>query len=532
MLSVFIFLSFTLILFTYIFFINFSAQDDSYITFRNIDNFIRGFGLRWNIDERVMINVHPLWMFLVAGIYAISNNIYLSVFIISLLLSLAAILLVFYRVKDPLMIFLTGFLVCSSKAYMDYAGSGLENPLSYFLGILFVIKFMAFNEEKSDDNLVFVLFILGSLNFLSRYDTVLFFIPPLFYVLYTCWKNKRFPLSYILIGLLPALGWLVFSFIYYGFIFPNVFYASQNAHSTTKDFLLQGLTFYKYSFIVDPITFIVIFTTLILIIFYRFKNNKVITVFVGIVLYMLYIIVVGGTFMICRFFAMPFIMSLMLLIYLINIKKIYILLLSLLLLGYNIYFPYIPIKHCVDSLSLNNSLVLEKRVKLGDDHCFYHSSSNILSYSKDKKPFPEHIWAISALDYKLLKCSSWVMSSVGYSGYFSGPQMIIIDPLGITDPLLSHITGDPTYLWAHNWRDIPAGYIESRINGQNLIADNELHKYYEKIRLISRGDLFTKTRWKYILELNFTKSKYFDKKYKRDTECENNPITCPPKVYP
>ena len=126
-----------------------------------------------------MINVHPLWMFLVAGIYAISNNIYLSVFIISLLLSLAAILLVFYRVKDPLMIFLTGFLVCSSKAYMDYAGSGLENPLSYFLGILFVIKFMAFNEEKSDDNLVFVLFILGSLNFLSRYDTVLFFIPPL-----------------------------------------------------------------------------------------------------------------------------------------------------------------------------------------------------------------------------------------------------------------------------------------------------------------------------------------------------------------
>ncbi len=30
-------------------------SDDAYITFRTVDNFIHGFGLTWNIDERVQV---------------------------------------------------------------------------------------------------------------------------------------------------------------------------------------------------------------------------------------------------------------------------------------------------------------------------------------------------------------------------------------------------------------------------------------------------------------------------------------------
>ena len=38
--------------------------DDAYFTFRTIDNFVHGYGLRWNIAERVQAYTHPLWMLL------------------------------------------------------------------------------------------------------------------------------------------------------------------------------------------------------------------------------------------------------------------------------------------------------------------------------------------------------------------------------------------------------------------------------------------------------------------------------------
>ena len=36
--------------------------EDAYITLRTVDNFINGYGLTWNIAERVQVYTHPLWM--------------------------------------------------------------------------------------------------------------------------------------------------------------------------------------------------------------------------------------------------------------------------------------------------------------------------------------------------------------------------------------------------------------------------------------------------------------------------------------
>jgi hypothetical protein len=38
-------------------------SDDAYITLRTVDNFVSGYGLRWNVAERVQTYTHPLWMF-------------------------------------------------------------------------------------------------------------------------------------------------------------------------------------------------------------------------------------------------------------------------------------------------------------------------------------------------------------------------------------------------------------------------------------------------------------------------------------
>ncbi len=36
------------------------VSDDAYITFRTVDNFVHGHGLRWNTGERVQAYTNPL----------------------------------------------------------------------------------------------------------------------------------------------------------------------------------------------------------------------------------------------------------------------------------------------------------------------------------------------------------------------------------------------------------------------------------------------------------------------------------------
>ena len=40
------------------------VADDAYISYRVIDHWLSGFGLRWNTDERVQVFSHPLWLLL------------------------------------------------------------------------------------------------------------------------------------------------------------------------------------------------------------------------------------------------------------------------------------------------------------------------------------------------------------------------------------------------------------------------------------------------------------------------------------
>src|SRR5262245_48503581 len=69
------------------------VNDDAYITFRTIDNFLHGFGLRWNINERVQTYTHPLWMLMMLAASAISGEMYYTSTFISIGLSLLCVVL-------------------------------------------------------------------------------------------------------------------------------------------------------------------------------------------------------------------------------------------------------------------------------------------------------------------------------------------------------------------------------------------------------------------------------------------------------
>jgi arabinofuranosyltransferase len=68
--------------------------DDAFISFRVVDNFVNGFGLRWNTFERVQAYTNPLWTLLHIPIYYFWRDIYLLTLVLSFLSTIGAVTLV------------------------------------------------------------------------------------------------------------------------------------------------------------------------------------------------------------------------------------------------------------------------------------------------------------------------------------------------------------------------------------------------------------------------------------------------------
>src|SRR5215470_6759062 len=114
--------------------------DDAYISFRTIENFVAGDGLRWNLVERVQSFTHPLWLLLLSGAHALGFDLYFVTIAISVALSLVTAFLVGYRLAPSAA---TGALAVAllgaSRSFVDYSTSGLENPLSHILLVALIL---------------------------------------------------------------------------------------------------------------------------------------------------------------------------------------------------------------------------------------------------------------------------------------------------------------------------------------------------------------------------------------------------------
>ncbi|HOQ33028.1 MAG TPA: hypothetical protein PLA12_11015 [Candidatus Hydrogenedens sp.] len=106
--------------------------DDAYISFRTVDNIVNGYGLRWNVNERVQAYTHPLWMFLHIPFYALTKEMFLTPIFISFGISLLTIILLFTGIAQNLsQVLIATSILGFSRAYIDFSSSGLENPMSH-----------------------------------------------------------------------------------------------------------------------------------------------------------------------------------------------------------------------------------------------------------------------------------------------------------------------------------------------------------------------------------------------------------------
>ncbi|HEX9922940.1 MAG TPA: hypothetical protein VGD99_09770, partial [Anaerolineae bacterium] len=224
--------------------------EDAYITFRVVDNFINGYGLTWNINERVQVYTHPLWMFLLSGLYFFTHEIFYSSMLLSAMVSVIAIGVFGFGIANSSPLAWLGIAIFTlSKAFVDYSTSGLENPLAHLMLILFLFVYQKYELNLKS---LFWLSFFAALGTFNRMDTLLLFLPALIYILFKLrtWQG----LFMVGLGFLPFILWECFSLFYYGFLFPNTAYAKLYNDVRSMDLIAAGFHYLLNSLTLDPLT--------------------------------------------------------------------------------------------------------------------------------------------------------------------------------------------------------------------------------------------------------------------------------------
>ncbi len=502
-------------------------SDDAYFSFRTVDNFVNGYGLTWNIQERVQGYTHPLWVLLLSAVYFFTREIYLTTIFVSLALTLlAAWLLVFRIAARPWQGLAALGLLALSTAFMDYTTSGLENPLTHLLLAVFLWLFL---RAAGHPRQLFWLCLVAALAAVNRLDTGLLYAPALLYAWWRQTQRAR-ALGVAALGFLPLLAWELFSLVYYGFPFPNTYYAKMHNYVPLAQELWAGLNYFWFTVLYDPLTWVVILSAAVVLLLGQ-PARRGTAVLLGMGLYLLYVLQIGGDFMGGRFLSAVYLAAVVLLaVYFLpqlQLRRHWALIPAALLLSAAASSP--------PYLLYAKEFETARWQGVVDERMVYHTTNFIRI---------EDLYAFNSQpDYHLLNRLAYLVRSLwrgtafrweaehdwielgrqlqtqaaaqqgqlylpqganGFTGYYAGPQVYFIHGLALTDPLLARLPPiyNPNWRSGHFMRQIPAGYLELEAGQQTALADPALDAYYQQIRLVTQGSLFSAERWAAIWALN------------------------------
>lgn len=478
--------------------------EDAYITFRVIDNFIHGFGLRWNAAERVQAFTHPLWLLCMSAGYYFTREPYYTSLALSWLCVLAAVILVVRNFAARGMQAIAALLLLTfSKAFMDYASSGLETPLTYLLLAAFYSVYLHRPEDRKS---FWQLNLIAALAAMNRMDTLLLTTPALLYRLWKsrpCARGERTWLqsgflryvTLIATAWLPFIVWEAFAILYYGFPFPNTAYAKLNTGLSAADSLAAGWNYFADSVLMDPITLLVIFVAPAVAAAGGALRRQG-ALFAGLGLYAVYVLRIGGDYMSGRFFAAPFLGAVILLLDATEWNAGTIAAALVALLPLSLVSPGNPWN------TDRNPSSQASFVAIADERAYYFGDAGLVNIDP-RRPLPEMEMSVKGREWRERGPGLHKERAVGMAGYCAGPQVHILDPLALTEPLLARLPCLAQGWWnGHFMRLTPAGYLETLNKGKNCLRDPRLAAYYERLRLIVRGPLWGRERLATILRMN------------------------------
>ncbi len=498
------------------------VSDDALITLHTIDQFLAGRGLRFNAIERVQAFTHPLWLFFVTPFFAVTREGLWAAIVPSWLCTVGAIFFAL-RVCGARQ---TGGWVCvlalaTSKSFVDYATSGLENPLTNALLAGFALAWLGRVGGGVGDALaprrVFVLSLLTALVFTTRADATLFVAPTAIALGVRALLERRLVASLpaALVGVVPALVWMGFAWLYFGAPWPNTAYAKLSTGIDRELLLAQGFVYLRVFVDADPAGALVLMAGGIAGLASRRREVRLLAA--GVPLYVGYVVWIGGDFMAGRFLATPIFVA------------------ALLLgraasdagegraaeAGDRVAPPAWPARFgpaiaiaatCVAALSPGSPLRVSPSDTYAlidatgampahgivDERLWYYTRAGAFSVHRDNGLVPRSACTPAAEPRVIVRN---VCGGLGRTAFEGCADDHWIDPCGLSDAFLARRPLPDGAVWriGHFPRAIPRGYRQSVIEGRPRMNDASLDAAFEQTLLETRAPVWAPERLVHLL---------------------------------
>lgn len=459
--------------------------DDVFITLRVVDNFHNGYGLRWNVVERVQVFTHPLWCLTLLVVTGVFGNLALTTLWFSIVVSIAAFALIVPRPgRHNSQLVLLALMIPASKAVVQYSTSGLEGPLSILLLALFVLACGGLEPAWGRWDRWIPL--LAAAIVLTRQDLLLLVAP-----LCVAWlvrKGIRRAAIPLLAGAGAVAGWELFSLIYYGSLVPNTALAKLSTGMTLSVKAAQGLRYLGDFVIRDPSGFLVLALCLVLLVAVR-RDLQARVVAAGIALYVLYIVSIGGDFMSGRFFTAPLFLAVAETARTVGDRSR---LPAMAITSTGIASILLVVAHLFGFNGFSSEVI--SRNGIADERVFYAPALS-LAKLHDGRAIERVGWVHDAKEWRDKGPSGLITDTVGLSGFYGGPDVHILDVVALSDPLLSRLPAKSDSRVGHFERRLPAGYKESLLSRELQIEDPHLNEYCSVLWSVTRGPVWSASRF-------------------------------------
>lgn len=450
-------------------------QDDAYISFRYIQNFTDGNGLVFNIGERVEGYTNLLWVLLLSLFVSIKFDLENTSQILSVIFGVIVLFASYYvssliKIKDdpkqvkktktedtdqsgkyfnlipPVLLVFTG-------SFVFWSISGMESTMFIsfcLLGIYFYIK----ERNSTAVNYKFPLFIL--LATLTRPEGLYFFGLIMIHKLFFAFKEKKAAglkeffsknnlISY-LVYVIPVIFYFIIRYSYYGYLFPNTYYAKTGF---SQAYLNSGLEYFMKFFSSYLLYGVILAAPLYL---FKKKENffEISLLYLLIISFILYVISVGGDVLKQNRFFLP-----------------------VLPLIYILFAKFLTEIYYILKNKISRGMAFASVTAVCAVICIYY-------YSSQKENLDSDIRSENGLVEKMKVTGAWfknkqmklgrplnlAATTIGAVSFFSGPQVNVIDLLGLTDKEIAHNPKLIPEISAGNYgwkeRNYNADYVLSR----------------------------------------------------------------------
>jgi arabinofuranosyltransferase len=237
-----------------------------------------------------------------------------------------------------------------------------------------------------------------------------------------------------------------------------------------------------------------------------------------VLLYLGYIVKIGGDFMSGRFLTAPLLLCVAIISNQIAEKRIQLVVLGIVSLV-GLFSLRSPILSSNMLLYLPNYPISDRN-GIVDERLYYFGNSATNHFDS----FIENGFREASLGSEFAG-KNWhfvgfrkviILAAVGQPGYEKGPNFYVIDFFALTDPLLARLTvRNKDWRIGHFDRDLPDGYFETLETGKNKIVNPDLASYYSKLSILTQGRLRSWDRIVEIWKFNTGQYDYLLEKYER-----------------